>query len=290
MNKKTTYIAPTSLDEALKILNNNMGETKVIAGGTDLIPRMRSGMATPKRLLDIRKLSLSSIKLQGDFICIGAGATHTAIMESELLSVYCPILRKVAYKIAGPPIRNRGTVGGNLVSASPAADLAPPLLINDAEVVLSSFRAERVVPLVDFFTGPGETVITHKEILTEIRIPVSTETAATCFIKLGKRNAMTISVVHSAVRFSLDSKGKIASSRIALGSVAPTPVRAVKAEEALEGELPGMELFQNVSALASEEVSPISDNRASAGYRLEMVYVLTKRSLLTAFSDYKKVI
>ena len=136
MINKPEYLAPRSLEEVLKFLKKQPEGMQIIAGGTDLIPRMRSRFATPSRLIDLRLLELNVIDVMGDMIRIGAGVTHTAIIESDLLSLHCPVLGEAASEIAGPPIRNRGTIGGNLVNASPAADLAPPLLAYDAVVVL----------------------------------------------------------------------------------------------------------------------------------------------------------
>lgn len=282
---KPDYLAPQTLAEALETLGRQTEDVHIIAGGTDLVPRMRSRVVEPALLVDLRLLALDGIEMTGDGIRIGARATHTDLLESDLLAKHFPALGEAAAEIAGPPIRNRGTVGGNLVNASPAADLAPPLLVYDAVAVLAKANAQREVPLADFFIGPGQTVLTPDEIVTEIRIPAVPPNTSSKFIKLGKRKAMAIAVVSAAARLTLDEAGNISLARIALGSVAPKPLRAVKAEAALEGQTPNVALFAEAGQVASMESSPISDIRASGDYRKKMVAVLTRRALVAAWQQ-----
>ncbi len=280
---KPDYLAPQTLAEALDALGKHPHGVQLIAGGTDLVPQMRSKMVQPELLVDLRLLGLEGIEITGDGIRIGARATHTDILESDLLAEHCPALVESAADIAGPPIRNRGTVGGNLVNASPAADLAPPLLVYDAQAVLASSRGERSVPLEEFFTGPGGTVLSDDEILTEVYIPPVAPNSSSKFIKLGKRKAMAVAVVSVAARLTLDDSGSISQARVALGSVAPIPMRALKAEAVLEGHPPSAELFAEAGRVASSESSPIDDIRASGEYRQKMVAVLTRRALAAAW-------
>lgn len=282
---KPDYLAPTSLEEALETVGQQTEGVQIIAGGTDLVPRMRSRVIEPKLLVDLRLLNLDGIEKTADGIRIGASATHTDILESDLLAEHCPALCEAAADIAGPPIRNRGTVGGNLVNASPAADLAPPLLVYDAVVILAKAGSKREIPLVDFFTGPGQTVLAADELLTEIRIPAVPPNTTSKFIKLGKRKAMAVAVVSAAARLTIDEAGKISQARIALGSVAPTPIRARKAEASLEGQSPSSDLFTEAGQIARSESSPISDIRASGSYRKKMVAVLTRRALEAAWQQ-----
>ena len=286
--RKLEYLAPQTLGEALETLAKQSEGAKIIAGGTDLIPRMRSGIIHPTLLIDLRKLSLNRIEFKGGWICIGATVTHTDILESNLLASHYPAMVEAVKEIAGPPIRNRGTIGGNLANASPAADLALPLLSYDAFVVLAKVGGERKVPLAEFFTGPGQTVLTPDEILTEIRIPVVPPRTISKFIKLGKRKAMAIAVTSIATRLTLDEAGNISQARIALGSVAPRPMRSTMAEAILENMTPGIELFAKSAQVASMESSPISDIRASGNYRKQMVAVLTRRSLLAAWQQLER--
>jgi carbon-monoxide dehydrogenase medium subunit len=282
---KPDYLAPQTLTEALDILRQQAEDVHIIAGGTDLVPRMRSRVVEPMLLVDLRLLGLGGINSTGDGIRIGAGATHTDILESALLAEHCPALGESAADIAGPPIRNRGTVGGNLVNASPAADLAPPLLVYDAQVILEKAESKRKIPLVDFFSSPGQTVLAPDEILTEIHIPLPLVNTTSKFIKLGKRKAMAVAVVSVAARLTLDEAGNISQARIALGSVAPTPIRAHRAEAALEGKSPSVDLFTEAGQIAKNESTPISDIRASGDYRKKMVAVLTRRALEAAWQQ-----
>ena len=285
---KPDYLAPQTLTEALNALGKLPDGAQIIAGGTDLIPRMRSRMVEPALLVDLRLLGLEGIEILGDRIHIGASTTHTGILESNLLAQHCPAIVEAARDIAGPPVRNRGTVGGNLVNASPAADLVPPLLAHDAVAIVASAGAEREVPLDEFFTAPGGTVLESDERLKEIIIPTIQPNTTSTFIKLGKRKAMAIAVVSVAARLTLDAAGEISQARIALGSVAPTPMRAVKAESLLAGQAPNVELFAEAGQAASAESSPISDLRASGEYRKKMVAVLTRRALAAAWDHLKE--
>ena len=283
------YLSPQTLQEALETLVGQTEGAQIIAGGTDLIPRMRARMVAPHLLVDLRLLGLDGIEIVEDQIHIGARTTHTEILQSAVLTEHCPALVDSARDFAGPPVRNRGTIGGNLVNASPAADMAPPLLANDAVVAVAHVNGERLVPLVEFFTGPGQTVLAPNEILTEIRIPVMPPHTSSTFIKLGKRKAMAVAVVSVAARLTLDESGRIAQARIALGSVAPIPMRAVQAEAMLEGQRPSEDLFAEAGQLASAASSPISDIRASGDYRKKMVAVLSRRALGIAWHDLEKV-
>ncbi len=277
------YFAPETLEDTLKCLNTKGSTARLIAGGTDLIPRIRSGLAAPSLLIDPRLLSLDFIIVSDHMIRVGACTTHTQILESNLIAKYLPLLAESAREIAGPPVRNRGTIGGNLANASPAADLATPLLVYDAQVVLKCLASERVVPLDVFFTAPGKTILTAEEMMTEIRIPLLPESTGTKFLKLGKRKAMSISVVSVAARITLDGQGTISLARIALGSVAPTPVRATSAESGLANSRPNHQVFTQAGEIAASESSPISDIRGSASYRRAMVAVLTRRALSDAW-------
>jgi carbon-monoxide dehydrogenase medium subunit len=282
------YLAPQTLSEALEAIEQQTDGVQIIAGGTDLIPRMRARMVAPSLLVDLRLLGLDGIEIVEEEIRIGTRTTHTDILESELLAEQCPALVEATKDIAGPPVRNRGTIGGNLVNASPAADLAPPLLIHDAKVILVKANVEREVPLAEFFTGPGQTVLAKDEILTEIRMALIPQNTASKFIKLGKRKAMAIAVVSAAARLTLDEAGKIAQARIALGSVAPIPLRAIKAEGVLTGQVPSETLFAEAGQVASSEANPISDLRASGEYRKKMVAVLTRRALMSAWQKLEE--
>ena len=251
----------------------------VVAGGTDIIPQLRSGAIAPRHLIDLRKLSINHIDVEQDQVRLGARVTQAMVLESHELTNLFPALGEACRAMAGPTIRNRATLGVNLANASPAADSAPPLLAFDAVVVLDKESSQRIVSLDKLFKGPGETVIEMDELLTEVRIPKLPPNSRTKFIKLGIRGAMAIAVTSVAVRLSFDHDQKIKTARIALGSVAPTPLRSISAEQVLEGEDPSDAIFKEAAMKAEEEASPISDMRASATYRKKMVYVLVQRCL-----------
>jgi CO/xanthine dehydrogenase FAD-binding subunit len=244
---------------------------------------MRAGEETPDVLMDLRHLRLSGIVEAKDHISMGACVTHREIRDSDLIAKHLPGLTQATAQMAGPPVRNRGTLGGNLVTASPAADTAPPLLAYDASVVLRSAEGERRVPLEQFFVGPGQTVLGPSELLVEVLVPRPPDRTRCQFMKLGRRRAMAISVASVAARLTLDKNGEVECARIALGSVAPTPIRAREAERQLVGRVVSLELAAETGQTASEECSPISDIRASCDYRRKMVRVLVRRALWQAW-------
>lgn len=253
---------------------------RVIAGGTDLILRMRDKVLSPSLLIDLRRLSLDGIALTDEGLSLGAYVSLSQVLESADIEKHFPALPAACREFAGPPIRNRATLGGNIINASPAADLVPPLIAYDANIVLSSCGGERVLPLVEFFVGPGQSVIEPGEILTEIRLPMMSTPSAAIFIKLGQRRSMAISQVSVTTRLTVGKSGLPVEARIVLGSVAPVPMRAVTAEELLQGEELSDELLSAAATKAREEVTPISDVRASESYRLQMTEVLVRRALL----------
>jgi carbon-monoxide dehydrogenase medium subunit len=273
------YLAPVKLDDALKIKGQRGAQARVIAGGTDLILRMRDGVHSPQLLLDLRKASLNNISSHTGHMHLGAYLTLAQILENSELQNSFPSLLDACREFAGPPIRNRATLGGNIVNASPAADLTPPLIAYDADIVLVSSTGERVISLADFFTGPGQSVIQPEEILTEVCLPITPENTAASFIKLGQRRSMAISIVNLCTRITLDAGGIVNTARIVLGSVAATPVRAIEAESLLTGRELTDDLIDQAARKAREETSPITDVRASEDYRSQMVVVLVRRAL-----------
>ncbi len=281
------YIAPTTLADALHLKQERGADARVIAGGTDLILRMRDKVFSPAALIDLRDLSLNGLSLTGNEMRVGAYVTLEQLLTSAEMAKLFPAIPAACREFAGPPIRNRGTLGGNIVNASPAADLVPPLIAYDATIVLSSSKGERVLPLVEFFVGPGQSVLEPAEILTEIRLPLMPARSGSAFIKLGQRRSMAIAQVSVAARISLDESGVISEARIVLGSVAPTPVRVVAAEQILVGENPGEETLRAAAQKAQDEITPISDVRASASYRLDMTAVLVRRVLFATWDELR---
>jgi CO/xanthine dehydrogenase FAD-binding subunit len=272
---KFDYVAPASLSEALKLLRDYQERAKVLAGGTDLVVRLKKRLAFADVIVDLNGISeLSCIESVGDHLHIGGLTRLAQIKESPIVKDRASVLAQAISIMASPPIRNRGTIGGNLWNSSPAADTAPPLLVLDASVKLQSADGERVIPLSQFFVGPEENVARADEILTEVMIPLQEGNSA--FIKLGRRKAFTLSVV-SVAAYAMANNGKFDEVRVALGAVAPTPIRSLKVEEALTGGDVSEKAIQESAKLVKGEVNPITDVRASAEYRREMSYVLTKR-------------
>ncbi len=274
------YHAPDTLDAALTLKLAHGEKARVIAGGTDLIMRMRDKVFSPELLLDLRNVSLDRISMNTDDITIGAFVTQTQILENDTIVKTFPALAEACRHFAGPSIRNRGTIGGNIVNASPAADLVPPLIAYDANIVLSSSASVRVLPLLDFITGPGENVMQADEILTKIQLPLPPGNTAALFFKLGQRRSMAISIVNLATRLTFAETAAVSDIRIVFGAVAPMPVRAFKAESLLAGKPLTDELIKSAARQAGQETSPISDVRASKDYRLKMTGVLLQRALM----------
>jgi CO/xanthine dehydrogenase FAD-binding subunit len=282
------YLAPETLEDALNIKGERGADARLIAGGTDLILRMRDRVFRPKLLLDLSRVSLDHISHTGGEMRIGSCVTHSRILANADIETFFPALAESCRQFAGPPIRNRGTIGGNIANASPAADLVPPLLAYDAKIVLASVSGDRVLALTEFFTGPGETVMRVDEILTEVRLPLLPPDSAAIFIKLGQRRSMAISMVNLCVRLSLATDGTVAAARIALGAVAPTPRHAVAAQALLTGAKISPELLDQAARQASQEMAPISDARASGEYRKQMITVLVRRALTAVWKSLNR--
>ncbi len=279
------YIAVESLGEALKIKQEQGAHARVIAGATDLILRMRDRVFSPKLLVDLRQVSLDTISCHAGEMRLGAYVTLSQILADDEITVLFPALVEACRQFAGPPIRNLATLGGNIVNASPAADLVPPLMAYDANIVLASSAGERVLALAEFFTGPGQTVMQADEILTQIRLPLMPPDSASWFIKLGQRRSMAISIINLSIRLTLSANGTVSDARIVVGAAAPTPLRAVAAEALLIGKELSDQRVDQAAVEASRETSPITDVRASRNYRERMTQVLVRRALLASWDD-----
>ena len=271
-------LQPESLTEALKLLSETP-EAVPIAGGTCLLVDLRERSASADVLLDLSRIDeLRRIEIVGDELVIGATVTISEILDDPSVAAHAGVLRRACEMFAAPLIRNRATIGGNLVHASPAADTAPPLLLLDAMVETQAEGRKRVTPLHRFFAGPCETALKPAHLLTAARIPISEGTPRWTYQKIRLRKADAISVV-SAAALAVPSKDGPPEVRIALGAVAPTPVRAWDAEEALKGKELTPEAIAVVAKVAAEEARPIDDLRGSAEYRRREVEVLVRRCL-----------
>ncbi len=268
------FYQPTSTREAIRLLTEE-GRACVVAGGTDLA--LRAGRSV-QVLVDIGRLGLSYVKRKGGGLRIGATTTMAALEESVLVRLMANgILAKAAASCGSPQTRNMATLGGNLANASPAADTATPLLAMDAEVVLQGLRTSRTVPLEKFFTGPHATM-RARELLVEILIPACKSPSAFSFQRLA-RTEIDIAIVNVAAAVRWDEARRCTGVRLALGAVAPCPMRSRRAEALLEGQFATDKLISKIAEMASEDISPISDVRASANYRREISQVLVRRAL-----------
>ncbi len=271
---------PTSLQEALECLAEHAPDTAPLAGGTNLVVDLRSGRHAPQTLVDISRLpELKGIRRENGHVFTGAGVTIAELLDDPQVGAAGPCLRAAASIFASPLVRNRATLGGNLADGSPAADTAPSLLALEAEVELASSAGRRRIPLDEFFIHVRKTQLQPGEVIAGVRWTAVGPNTYTAFQKLGLRKADAISVVSAAVRVDVDEDGKVEKARIALGSVAPVPLRARGAEDALYGRKLTAVCAREAAELAARAASPISDVRASAEYRREMAAVLVRRLL-----------
>jgi len=276
------YWAPSSLADALTRLRG--GDVTILAGGTDLMPQTHAGRVKLQRgLLNIRRVpELSGIAREADGVRIGALVTMSELMTDPLVCEHFGILVDAGDHFASDQLRNAATLGGNICNASPAGDTLPPLLVLDAQVELASMPngsvETRRVPLAGFFTGPGKTARAPNELLTAIRLPIPPAGSVAKFFKFGTRPALDISAIAIAIA-GVRSGRALQNVRVAYGAVAPIPMRAPKTEAALGGTPLDAEAIARIAAVARDEVRPIDDVRASAWYRRELVFNMTKRML-----------
>ena len=273
--KDVKYFAASNIGEAKALLSEYGARATVLAGGTDLLPRINYYNSIPDVFVYMAA-SLDYVKEEGGKILIGAGTPATRLLADKILSEKVPALLEAGKTIGSDAIRTKATIGGNLVNASPAADFATPLLAMDAEVKLESAGQTRTMPLKDFFQGPGQTALKPEELLTEIAIPVPK--GRTAFLKLGRRKAMTLSVMNVAVRVVQDG-GTVQTARIAVGSMAPVPMRCTAAESMLAGKKLEQKLIEECAECAISETSPIDDQRATAWYRRQAGKEMVVRAL-----------
>jgi xanthine dehydrogenase iron-sulfur cluster and FAD-binding subunit A len=277
----TEYITPLTLHETLQLLASRREKARLVAGATDLMLELERGARkNVSTLLDITRLpSLDKITLDGEGVVhIGALVTHNDVAASHLLRSGAFPLVSACWQVGAPQIRNRATVAGNLVTASPANDTITPLIALNASVRLASLRGERLVRLQDFYTGVRRTVLEPDEMLVEINFPLLKNGQAGTFLKLGLRRAQAISVVNAAVVLQMKDE-LIESAVITLGAVAPTIIHAATAESHLAGQRLSAESIARAGELAAQDARPIDDIRGSAAYRRAMVRTLVMRAL-----------
>jgi carbon-monoxide dehydrogenase medium subunit len=276
-DKVEAFYRPANVSEALRLLQRGKGQARVVAGGTDVVV---DGGESVRFLIDITRAGLSYIRRRGTACVIGATTTMAELEASDVIQALAGgLLCKAARTCGSVPIRNMATLGGNMANGSPAADMAPPLLVLDAAVVIADAKGRRKSPLAEYLAG-ARTPRDARSLLVEVVVP-DPPRGKGCrwsFQKLG-RTAVDISLVNVAAGLQLDSRGRVKWARIALGSVAPTPMRAAGAEQRMTGRTLDHSLLAEIGAEVAREVRPISDARASAEYRREICSVLVRRAL-----------
>ena len=275
---------PTSVQEASRLIKENGPGGRFLAGGTDLVIAMKEKGLVPTYVVDLKRIpGLTGIRENGDgSISIGALTTMREIEVSRLITSKFPFLAQSAAEVGSIQIRNRATVGGNMANATPSADVAPGLIALNAAARVAGVDGERTVALEEFFRGPGQTIMNAGEILTEITIPKTPAGLVGEYIKFSPREMMDLAYVGVAVAYTITKDRRCTGMRIVLGAVAPTPIRARRAEAVVEGQSLTEALAERAGEIAAEESKPISDVRSSADYRRAMVGAMTKRALLNA--------
>jgi carbon-monoxide dehydrogenase medium subunit len=279
------FYQPTTLQEASRLLREKGPGGRFLAGGTDLVIAMKEKGLLPNYIVDLKRVpAISGIRQNPDgSISLGALTTMYEIEISPLIKKKFHFLAQSAAEVGSIQIRNRATIGGNMCNATPSADTAPALIALGARAKISGAAGERSISLEEFFNGPGQTVLSPDEILTEIFIPRTPSGLVGEYIKFSPREMMDLAYVGVAVAYDFEpQKRTCAGVRIVLGAVAPTPIRAKRAEATVEGQVLNESLAENAGNIAAEEAKPISDVRSTADYRRAMVAAMTKRALLNA--------
>lgn len=278
------YHVPKSLDEALRLLDQHGDEAKVLAGGHSLLPLMKLRLAAPRFVIDIGRIRpLDYIREEGGRVLIGALATHAAIETSSVSRAKCPVLAETAAEIGDVQVRNRGTIGGSLAHADPAADYPAAILALEAEIVASSVGGTRSISAADFFVDLLTTQLRPGEIVTEVRVPVNGPRTGAAYAKL-HQPASGFALVGVAARVSLSATGSLERVTVGVTGVAAKAYRATAVEKALLGKQPNEKLLAEAVRGAAKGVEALSDLHASRDYRKEMAAVFAKRALEKALA------
>jgi len=276
------YVLARDSGHAVTLLAEHGSSARILAGGTDLLVELKSASHAPNVVIDIsRAADLKGIAITDEGLSIGALVTHAEIMRSAIIREMFPALADAAHTVGAVQTRSLGTLGGNLVTGVPSMDSGPTLIALEARVALTGPGGRRQSPLAEFFVGPRKTILKPGELLASILIPRKNLGKPTAFLKFGLRKGQALALVNVATSLRIDSQ-VFREPRIALGAVAPTIMRALKAEAWLEGRAVTPEAMVEAGRLAAEEAKPISDFRASAAYRRDLVAVLTRRALENA--------
>jgi aerobic carbon-monoxide dehydrogenase medium subunit len=283
--RRFDLVLPGSVDECVKALAQGGPETKLLAGGTDLLPQLKNGLLKPARVIDLSGVArLRAIEAgNGKGLRIGSAVTARTLELDRVVRASYLSLAESGALVGSVQVRNLATLGGNICNAAPSADMAPPLLALEAEAVITGPKGERRVPIATFFTGVRRTVLAPDEILVEIVVPNPGPHSGGNYLRHTPRRELDIAVVGVASQLTL-TNGVCSKARIALAAVAPVPLRATAAEQALEGQAVTPDRIKRAADLAVEAARPISDQRGSAEFRRHLVRVLTRRTLTTALA------
>jgi len=282
-------IAAKDSGQAVALLAKHGPSVKILAGGTDILVDFKSAPHVPHMVIDIsRAADMKGIDITDQGLRIGALATHTDLMRSPLIREMFPALADAAHTIGAVQTRNLGTLGGNLVTCVPSMDSGPTLVALEALVTIAGPAGRRQMPLTEFFVGPRKTILNHDELLVDIVIPKKNLGKPAEFLKFGLRKGQALALVNVAASLWVDwGKQAFREPRIGLGAVAPTVIRAPAAEAYLEGRKIKPEAMAEAGRIAAGEAKPISDFRASADYRRDLIAVLTRRALENAYARAK---
>jgi carbon-monoxide dehydrogenase medium subunit len=277
------YAAPGTLGEVVSLLEQHEGEAKLLAGGQSLMPLLNMRLARPEMLVDLRKLSeLDYIRETDGGLAIGAMTSKGAVERSALVKERQPLLHAATLLIGHPPIRNRGTIGGSLAQADPAAEYPAVAVVLGAELRAVGPKGERTIAADDFFVTYLTTALESAELLTELRVPLLADGAGWSFKEVARRHG-DFAMAGAAITLQLDAGRHCSEARIVLFGVGPTPIRAREAEAIINGERPDEKLFERAGQKAGEEIGePLSDIHASSEYRRHLARVLAQRGLAEA--------
>lgn len=286
------YFAPRKIEEALEILSKYEKEIKVIAGGTDLLIQYYDRLYEVGSWLDLKNISeLKKIRISKNQMEIGAMVSHTQLEKSEDIKKFFPILGQAAADIGSPQIRNRGTVGGNIVNASPAGDLLAPLMAYDAQFKLLSIQKETLIPAEEFFIGPKKTILEPVQLLTRIILPLPSERTYGCWIKIGKRKALIIATITLALVVEMAEDNKtVKDVRTCLGSVAPTPIEIKEIRKKMVEKNFNQLDFNQLGQIVEDKISPIDDIRGTREYRKDVaknIMIKALEEISSARRSYK---
>ncbi len=276
---------PKSVEELTEYLDEYKGDCRILAGGTDLLVNIRSGKVHCKYLISLRKVGelTPEIKVQSGRLIVGALSTMSDLYRNQDVKKYFPALGRAAYLMGSQQIRNQATLAGNLCNASPAAETATPLLIYDGTIKVRGFKdrgERREIPVGDFFAGPGKTTLKANELVTEVSLPIPEIPQRSIYERISRRNGVDLAIINLSM--SVDESKNL---RVAYGSLGPVPYRSEKIEEALRQYIDGQIDEQALYAVIENNVSPISDLRSSAEYKVEMIKILTGKTIAQLLNE-----